>query len=276
MRSVTASLSAEKAVQHARGRDSEARPRTDPQGAPCAHCGGPLRASPSGRVPTKARFCASRCRLAAVRERRETAHEDLLIALRQLADAAGRIERDLRVMGFNPQRRRGVAAGRSTAGGSHDRRQPRGHHPRRRPDRRRARTVRIQGRELGPLGCGWGGLAVSREFGRPPPPRCSGISTRTGVSAGTTPPRCRETGASLPTQRTDASTRGSVTTGELAAARSAGVPTFDDIREGEMVLNTRKVGLCERRSPLFMNASTPARCSSKQSPPTRALLRETR
>jgi hypothetical protein len=103
------------AVQHALRGEIEPQGQTDAQGASCARCGDPVPlTTSSGRPRRGARYCTPKCRFAAVADRRANAYADLLLALRQLADAASRIEHDLRVMGFNPQRRRARHGRRSS------------------------------------------------------------------------------------------------------------------------------------------------------------------
>ncbi len=107
--------------------EGEARPSGHPDGerASCARCRGPVPlAASSGRPRCGARFCCSRCRLAAVNERRAEARVAVLAALAELAlvrvraqadhlarlaelaEVEARIRRALSTLGLNPQRPR--------------------------------------------------------------------------------------------------------------------------------------------------------------------------
>jgi len=79
-----------------------AAPRAGDLEVSCARCGASIR--PTAQTWPR-RFCSATCRRASRQECRASAYADLLLALLQLAVAASRIERDLRVMGFNSGRR---------------------------------------------------------------------------------------------------------------------------------------------------------------------------
>jgi hypothetical protein len=100
---------ASRAVLHAA--EAATRPEVPPAvgEASCARCGGPIPVGPSGRPRRGTRYCSSRCRFAATRERRAAARAELVQArtdrqraLAALSDASQREEVALRVLGFNP------------------------------------------------------------------------------------------------------------------------------------------------------------------------------
>lgn len=82
------------------------RPETPPavDDAPCAHCGGPLPQTSSGRARRDARFCRPSCRHAATRKRRTAAREEVRSAAADVVAAAERLSEALRTLGILPAR----------------------------------------------------------------------------------------------------------------------------------------------------------------------------
>jgi predicted nucleic acid-binding Zn ribbon protein len=90
----------QEAVRHVQHSLATGMPAARGSAPACVRCGAPASSRPGTR------FCSSRCRQAAVRERRAAARGDLLVALTQLAEVTVRVESALRILGLNPTKPR--------------------------------------------------------------------------------------------------------------------------------------------------------------------------